>query len=176
MKKNFLLVITIVFFFGNVSALFNKHEHIINEAQLIRCCPDLAVVNINFRILERFSNFRANVMITGYVANLGDGDFVSSDGQQRILLYEIYKDESPSLVMEKEFSRLGIGDMIKIKYPKSWNSSFNSEGSFPPNYRVVIDYDENISMDGNPKNDDCKLNNNSKEWNSDWFNQYVSLF
>jgi hypothetical protein len=66
-------------------------------------------------------------------------------------------------VATKQFVNLAPGATETVAYERAWNSSSPSEGEFPPSYRLLITYDPDIYMDGNPENDDCDLSNNQMD-------------
>ncbi len=45
----------------------------------------------------------------------------------------------------------------------SVDRSWNIADEFPSTFRLVIVYEPDIRNDGNPKNDDCRMNNNTLE-------------
>lgn len=124
---------------------------------------DPAATQIQFAITNQTSQFRGTVKITGVVKNIGDSLFDSGSGQQSVLLYEIPLGGSPILRAQKNFEDLAPGQKLKLSYSRNWDASSPSEGEFPPNYRVVISYDPDIYIDGNPFNDDANLGNNQRD-------------
>ncbi len=118
-------------------------------------CPNPAAHSINFQIVRKTSQFRGRVWITGVVKNAGLANYESSPNQQGMYLYEGSK-----LVAKRNFQNLTPGQEVSISYYRNWNASSPSEGEFPPNYKLMIGYDPDISMDGNPKNDDCNGGDN----------------
>ncbi|GAQ94575.1 hypothetical protein TAGGR_1759 [Thermodesulfovibrio aggregans] len=126
-------------------------------------CPDLVAEKIEFTIVSRTGKFSGKVRITGVVKNAGSEPYISGPNQQAVHLYEFIPGGSPRLVAKKNFQNLNPGQQITVTYERNWDAASTSEGEFPSSYRVVIVYDPDIRMDGNPKNDDCNLNNNEKE-------------
>lgn len=127
-------------------------------------CPDPAVQNIIFEIIDQTTAFRGRVRITGIVRNVG-GPYISSDGQQSVALYEIPLGGTlpPTPTATQAFKDLGSGNEVRVTYERDWDSSSPSEGEFPPNYRVMLMYDPDITADGNERNDDCDSSNNMLE-------------
>jgi hypothetical protein len=123
-----------------------------------RQCPNPAAHRIDFRILNRTSQFRGQVQITGVVKNLGNAAYISNPNQQSIHLYE-----GSRLVTQKPFQNLTPGQEVTVTYTRSWDASSPSEGEFPPTYKLLIVYDPDIRLDGNPRNDDCNAANNQKQ-------------
>ncbi len=126
--------------------------------------PDPAVQNILFEIINQTSAFRGRVRITGVVRNVG-GPYLSSDGQQSVALYEIPLGGSlpPTPTSSQAYKDLGSGNEVRVTFERNWDSSSPSEGEFPPDYRVMLMYDPDISADGNERNDDCVSTNNMLE-------------
>ena len=125
--------------------------------------PDLAAQSIEFSLSERTSQFSGRVAIVGTVSNVGQGPFWSSPGQQQAQLYEVPLGGTPRLVASQSFQNLAPGETVDVIYQRDWNSASPAEGEFPPSYRLIIAYDPDISLDGNPNNDDSNSNNNRIE-------------
>ncbi len=126
-------------------------------------CPDPAVQGIDFAIVSKTSQFSGKVKITGVVKNIGLEPYISGPNQQAVYLYEVPMGGKANLVATKKFQNLNPGQEVKVTYERNWNASSPAEGEFPPSYKVVIAYDPDITLDSNPKNDDCNMNNNQKE-------------
>lgn len=60
----------------------------------------------------------------------------------------------------REFTSLASGATTTVHFQRAWDASSPAEGEFPPTYKLVISYDPDIFIDGNPKNDDCTQRNN----------------
>lgn len=117
-------------------------------------CPDPAAQRIDFRIIARASRFQGQVEISGVVKNVGQAAYESRPNQQSVHLYE-----GNRLVAQQAFQNLAPGQEVRVQFVRGWNASSPSEGEFPPTYKLVIVYDPDIRLDGNPKNDDCRGNN-----------------
>ncbi len=126
-------------------------------------CPDPAVQRIDFAIVSKTSQFSGKVRITGVIKNVGLEPYISGPNQQAVYLYEGPMGGKANLVATKKFQNLNPGQEVKVIYERNWHASSPAEGEFPPSYRVLISYDPDIRMDGNPKNDDCNINNNQME-------------
>lgn len=126
-------------------------------------CPDPAVQRIDFVIVSKTSQFSGKVKIIGVVKNVGLEPYVSRPNQQAVYLYEVPMGGKANLVATKKFQNLNPGQEVKVTYERNWNASSPAEGEFPPSYRIVIAYDPDITLDSNPKNDDCNTNNNQME-------------
>ncbi|MBU0485996.1 MAG: hypothetical protein KKB30_15945 [Proteobacteria bacterium] len=129
----------------------------------VRSCPDPAAYAIDFRIVNRGSQFAGTVEIMGTVKNVGTASYESGANQQMAQLYEAPLGGAGRLVASQSFQNLTAGQTVTVSYTRQWNASSPSEGEFPPNYKLLVVYDPDISMDGNAKNDDCNGVNNQKE-------------
>jgi len=116
--------------------------------------PDPAAREIEFVTTETATGH--DVTIRGRIQNLGMQEFQSGPGQQAIQLYE-----DGTLVATQEFEDLLIGDTEVLTFQRSVASGTE----FLPTYRLLITYDPDIFIDGNPQNDDCNTGNNSLERN-----------
>ncbi|MBU0483890.1 MAG: hypothetical protein KKB30_05185 [Proteobacteria bacterium] len=126
-------------------------------------CPDPAADVIDFWIVNRGTQFAGTVEIKGTVKNVGTASYESRANQQMAQLYEAPLGGAGRLVASQSFQNLTAGQTVTVSYSRQWNASSPSEGEFPPNYRLLVVYDPDISMDGNAKNDDCNGVNNQKE-------------
>ncbi len=133
-------------------------------------CPDPAATDIEFTIMRRTSPFAGVVRVRGKVRNLG-GFYGSRPNQQALLLFEVPLGGSPRLVSTQTFTDLAPGEEVVVDYARPWNSSSPSEGEFPPSYRLIITYDPDITLDGNPDNDDCVSVNNRRERSGQGINE-----
>jgi hypothetical protein len=61
------------------------------------------------------------------------------------------------------FQNLTPGQTVTLVHHRNWNGSSPAEGEFPSTYRLMVGYDPDIFINGNPKNDDCVNTNNRKE-------------
>jgi hypothetical protein len=123
--------------------------------------PDLSAERITFRIVRRTAPFRGTVEIQGTVKNLG-GHFVSGAKQQEVQLYEEVPGGRGRIVARLPFSQLRAGEELTIRYQRAWDASSPAEGEFPPTYRLVIAFDPDVLIDGNPRNDDRNSRNNTR--------------
>ncbi|WP_299443354.1 hypothetical protein [uncultured Aquimarina sp.] len=122
---------------------------------------DLEATSITFSIIKD-TDLAGTATIKGIITNIGDADFNSSIGQQTINLYQRNLGASApgDLVETINFVNIAAGDSLAIRYTRPWNASSPAEGEFPPEYRIVLDYDPDIFIDGNDNNDDVDLTNN----------------
>jgi len=74
-----------------------------------------------------------------------------------------YLYEGSTLRKTKSFSSLAAGASFSFYFERDWYSSSPNEGEFPPMYKLLIQYDPDIYMDGNKNNDDCNGKNNKLE-------------
>ncbi len=116
--------------------------------------PNPAVDRIDFTLVSGGGTM-GDVRIDGVVENKGGGAFDSSAGQQRVQLFE-----GTTLVATQEFVRLDPGETVTVSFVRI---DFDTTNEFPPDYRVVITYDPDISTDGNDNNDDCATSDNALE-------------
>jgi len=128
----------------------------LDPSLLRRNCPDPAAETVEFQLLSRDSlrEFQGRVQITGTVRNRGAAAFESGSNQQSVQLYE-----NDRLVASRSFQTLASGVSVQVSFSRPWSAAME----FPPTYRLVISYDPDIYLDGNPKNDDCGRQNNRIE-------------
>ena len=139
------------------SRLTTINPKIIKNIKVVGC-PDPAVVDIKFSIVQRYSQFYGKVRITGVVKNVGKADYISKPGRQSIVLDA---GDAAHPLKTIPFTNLKSGQSITISYELNWDSASPNEGEFPPTYRVYILYDPDITMDSIKTNDDCNMGNNS---------------
>lgn len=123
-------------------------------------CPDPAAARIDFSIVSLTSQFAGVVRIAGVVRNIGAASYESGPTQQSVLLYEVPIGGTAVLKANQAFQNLAPGAEVTVTYERNWDSSSPAEGEFPPDYRIILTYDPDIYMDGNPMNDDCNGGNN----------------
>lgn len=128
----------------------------LDPSLLRRNCPDLAAEAIEFRLLARDSvrRFEGRVRVMGTVRNRGAVAFESGINQQSVQLYE-----NDRLVASQPFQTLAPRAAVQVSFTRPWSAAME----FPPTYKLVISYDPDIYLDGNPKNDDCAGYNNRLE-------------
>ena len=122
-------------------------------------CPDPAAFELDANLVARsttWPDFNGTVDIVGLVRNVGRGNYASGRGQQSVELLEQWPGSSPSVIETATFTHLNAGTDIRVTYRQNWVVS----REFPPRYTLRISYDPDIRIDGNPRNDDCRLNNN----------------
>ncbi len=130
-------------------------------------CPDLAIKNIHFMVLERTAPLTGRIRIQVVIENRGGMDFKSDPGQVYVELYEDYPGTEPILLKRKKLSNLPSGDRVKaVRLRKNWLGP-----DFPPVYKAKIVFDPSVRTDGNKFNDDCNKKNNKKERSGEWFNE-----
>jgi|GEM_PF-5935564 hypothetical protein len=133
-------------------------------------CEDPYVSAIQFAKVRQDSSSRGVVSITAVVTNRGRQAFLSGAGQQVIQLYEESSGGVVRMVASRAFGNLNPNQTATVRYQRSWWTG----DEFPPVYRAIIVYDPDISIDGNPNNDDCGTTNNSRERNSIEINRLFS--
>ena len=114
--------------------------------------PDPRAMEIRYSLISSSSPFTGTVRIAGVVSNWGLSPFESSQGQQSVLLYE-----GDELVGQQDFSELPVNGAVEVTYERTWNIA---EEFRQTSYTVIVDYDPDIFIDGNPNNDDCNLADN----------------
>ena len=128
--------------------------------------PDPAVVRFEFSITKnKLRPTRGTAHITAVVKNIGDTPYNTGPAQQNIQIFELPLGRASSGPAKKvcTFGNLTVGQEVRCQYDRPWDSSSPAEGEFPPNYKAMIVYDPDITLDGNPKNDDKNAKNNSLE-------------
>ena len=118
--------------------------------------PNLAVDRIDFTLVTQASPTTGTVRIDGVVENKGGSTFDSGAGQQSVQLYE---GTAITPVAQQNFEDLAVGATVTVSYTLDWTTSTE----FPPTYRVYINLDPDIFIDGNPNNDDCPTVDNAME-------------
>lgn len=131
---------------------------------------DPAVVSLKTVFKKKLGNSAAEIDIVGTVKNIGTKDFKSGKGQQSAYLYEKVPGAKPKVVAKHDFISLPSGEKFTVHYSTTWNTGTE----FPPSYRLQIDYDPDIYIDGNANNDDINQKNNSKELKGATITEYVS--
>jgi hypothetical protein len=154
---------------GLVKPATTVRPGLVRPGTLTRNCPDPAAVEIRFRIVRRYSQFRGRIRITGVVKNIGGKAFIAGPNKAKAYLYQ----EPPgvpcanatggTIVAQREIRNLAPGATLLVSWERDWNSSSPSEGEFPSCYRLLITYDPDIYMDASKDNDDCNQNNNKKD-------------
>ncbi|MBP8114449.1 MAG: hypothetical protein KAY50_03770 [Chitinophagaceae bacterium] len=127
---------------------------------------DPAAKAINFSVVSRIDNLKAKVKIEGVVKNIGRDDFKSTPNRQVILLYEKNPGGASNLVATQSFQNLAKDAEIKTSFIREWDKSIE----FPPSYILIISYDPDIYLDGNPDNNDTNSINNKMEKSSTGIN------
>ena len=136
-------------------------------------CPDPSARPIRFEIVDPTGPFSARIRVTGIVENEG-GPYVSGRGQQRAVLEEVPLGGRPTLLRETDFTSLAPGESIALSYERPWDASSPAEGEFPPSYRLRIEYEPDIAIDGESRNDDCDPYDNSSERSGSDINDLIA--
>ncbi|HEY8075254.1 MAG TPA: hypothetical protein VIF62_14115 [Labilithrix sp.] len=130
-----------------------------NPPVLTLMCPDPAAASIDYALVSRATQFSGQVRITGTVRNVGGAAYVSGPNQQLALLYEVPIGGRPVLVAQRAFQNLAPGEAVQVSFTRAWSAAIE----FPPTYRLIVTYDPDIRLDGNPKNDDCNGGDNVRD-------------
>ncbi len=117
---------------------------------------DPAVTGISFATIKQPTGDKLRV--TGKVKNIGGKNYVSSDNQQIVQLWEIRSATSKLKLKEIPFRVLNAGQEITLSIELP---AIKPGTEFPPDYQVVIVYDPDIYIDANKNNDDARSDNNS---------------
>jgi hypothetical protein len=122
-------------------------------------CPDPSAARMDLAVVRRDpSGWSGRVRITGVVKNVGSAPYVSGANQQIVSIYQVQNNHNV-LVATRAFGNLAVGEETTIVFETEWYAP----NEFPPSFRMMIVYDPDIRLDGNPKNDDCKMSNNTRE-------------
>jgi len=115
--------------------------------------PDPRAKSIEYSLVNLIDSNTADILIKGTVDNIGLSNYSSSAGQQSIELWE-----DNTMVASEAFINLDVGEEITVQYQRTW---MLTGAEFPPeHYKLIISYDPDITDDGNPNNDDCRVSNN----------------
>ncbi len=116
-------------------------------------CPDPGIASL--RVTDvRFRDGRVPVMtIEVKVRNMGRADYVSRRGQQSVM---VDNGNGRRLLARHRFTSLGAGRWFSFRFRHEFIG-----GEFVAPIRARLSYDPDIRIDGNPRNDDCNLRNNS---------------
>ncbi|KMW56443.1 hypothetical protein AIOL_001397 [Candidatus Rhodobacter oscarellae] len=112
-------------------------------------CPAPGVQSITAR---RMGGNR--VRIEAVIKNVGGINWVSNRNQQTAMI----GDDFGRANARRDFTRLDAGSHFVLRHDVNWNLA----NEFPSGFRASINYDPDIYIDGNPANDDCRRNDNSR--------------
>jgi len=161
LMKRALLVIGSSLFLGSIAAAQPtppKPLPSIPMKPIYFQCIDPAATEVDFSLVTKKSKSTGTVRIKATVKNIGNAAYVSKPDQQEAQLYEVRPGtNNPTLIARQRFQNLDPGDSVSVTTDRSWNTA----DEFPSTFRLVIAYDPDIRADGNPKNDDCRMNNNT---------------
>lgn len=113
---------------------------------------DLKAESITFSVVRRIDANRAIIKVEGTIKNVGTDKFVSNQNQQGAMLGEAINFNGLPFTRknEKLFAQLNPGQTVKVSYEIEWSKS----NEFPPFFVLYLNWDPDIRLDGNPKNDD----------------------
>jgi hypothetical protein len=121
-------------------------------------CIDPAASAIDYSLVNKATPSTGTVRIKATVKNVGNAAYVSRPDQQEALLYEVRPgSNNPTVIARSRFQNLDPGEAVSFTVDRPWTTA----QEFPSTFRLVIVYDPDIRSDGNPKNDDCRMTNNS---------------
>ncbi|MGH8950790.1 MAG: hypothetical protein ACRDX9_05135 [Acidimicrobiia bacterium] len=124
----------------------------------IGACTDPATVDLSPRLVGRTDPSRGVgiIEIVGTVRNVGRAAYVSEPAQQGVKLVEEQPGTPPRIVADQTFTLLAPNRTVRLVHRRSWDTAIE----FQPRYRLRITYEPDIRTDANPRNDDCRLDNN----------------
>lgn len=127
----------------------------IKPGALQKTCINPAIVKLQVQLVRRDSRhrFQGRIRLTARLKNIGNADYVTRPNQQTVQLYY-----GRRMLKNQPFGNLRKGETKTIAVELPWNAA----GEFQGNLKAMIVYDPDIRMDGNPRNDDCKMSDNSK--------------
>ena len=120
---------------------------------------DLAANDISYTLVSQSSPNTGVVRITGYVKNIGNAEFNSSNGQQVAQLLEKIPGTTTFIEMAFEDlpNNIEANEEVSFSYEREWDTTLE----FQNEIILRIFYDPDIFIDGNPNNDDADSTNNS---------------
>lgn len=120
---------------------------------------DLKADAITYSMVTQTSATTGEVRITGHIKNVGNTNFSSSLGQQTAFLIERTLGTTTETTMATANlpAIINAGNEITFSYTRNWDTTIE----FQNEISLKITYDPDIFIDGNPKNDDVNLNNNT---------------
>ncbi|WP_309706826.1 hypothetical protein [Armatimonas sp.] len=127
--------------------------------------PDLTITRlavtpirvISRDTVKRTAKLRVRVQIQ--VRNLGSVNFESNANQQAANLNYLYDDKK--FIIALPFQNIRAGATVTLVHEMDWD--WMSSNEFPQGLKAELAYDPDIFIDGNTKNDDIRLTNNSKD-------------
>lgn len=125
----------------------------VKPGALQKTCPNPAIVELQVGIIRKTSRFAGTIQLKAVLKNIGNADYVSAPNQQSVQIHH-----GRNLLKNERFGNLRKGEVKIIAVQLPWNAA----GEFQDNMTARIVYDPDIRMDGNPRNDDCNMRDNSK--------------
>jgi hypothetical protein len=127
-------------------------------------CPDLQA-GLAVRNTTRNGNGSFNFDLVAQVKNVGTGNYLSGPNQQAIVLAEA---AGSNPLRQGQFQNLNTGQQFQTLYRvrNYWTST-----EFFTGYRVSLQFDPDIRLDGNPNNDECGPRNNTAVMSQDQLNR-----
>lgn len=135
--------------------------------------PDPAIVKIDVR--KSASSGKGYLTVVAAVQNAGTGDFVSNPDQAAIMVqvYDARQSGASAYTTVKlqKVSRLNKGASLNVRGDRyridnfiEWGHRTATSGECQAEREAIVymNYDPDIRMDGNPRNDDCNANNNRR--------------
>ena len=127
----------------------------IKPGRLQKTCVNPAIVELQVGIIRRDprNRFQGTIQAKAVLNNRGNADYVTNPNQQSVQIHL-----GRRLLKNERFGNLRKGETKIIAVQLPWNAA----GEFQENLTARIVYDPDIRMDGNPRNDDCNMRDNSK--------------
>ncbi len=100
--------------------------------------------------VEVLSHISGRMRVTGTIRNRGNADFESGKNQAGV---HLYRDGIP--IASQTFESLKAGETLSVSHEFT-----GPGGDIPPTFKLMIMYDPDIFIDGNPNNDDAVATNN----------------
>jgi hypothetical protein len=146
-------------------ALTPEHKKLLLALPARPNFPDLTITKLTvtpLRVItsdavKRTAKLRVRVQIQ--VRNLGTVNFESGANQQAANLNYLYDDKK--FIIALPFQNIRAGATVTLVHEMDWD--WMSSNEFPQGLKAELAYDPDIFIDGNTKNDDIRLTNNSKE-------------
>ncbi len=140
-----------------------KPQQVRPSQPLQLACPDPAIISFSVgRITSTPGPAPGHwpiytIQLRAVLKNVGGGAYSTRPNQQAVAIIE--RGSRTRDVKYQPFGNLGVGAQVMVTAQiRNWRRS----NEFPPNYEAHIRYDPDISIDGNPQNDDCRGGNNKR--------------
>ena len=133
----------------------------INKKKSFLSCPNPGIADLSAQLVRKTGNGKGRIKLIATVNNNSSSAFESKPGQQSVFFSILFKSGLAKSLISKDFQNLAPGQQIQLTHEMDW-SNFHDDIDWPTAFKAAILYDPDIRADGNPKNDDCNVNNNEK--------------